>query len=363
MKPLKILFLTAFPPNRKTAGQNYTLNLLEDLSHSYIIDVWYWDYPGHQAEINPLIHNYKRRFQISPFKDIGRFLPYFPLFTRRFSLKYLKELQGIAPEYDLIYFDFSQTFIYSYFIKHSCKIGMSHDVIIQKYKRNKLGRLILPWIKISEKIAISKINRLFTFSSKDKELLNKLYNKESEIVPFYISDQIWKIDLRSLSLDDSFVMYGAWNRTENQESILWVLEHYKDTYPNLIIIGGGLPNEIISKIRLAPNIKYIGFVDNPYIYIAKSKALIAPLFHGAGVKVKAIESLALGTPIIGNEITFEGLPPILDETLFNVSNPLDLKKGIIKYSEITNHDKIAIQASFKKNYLLKSFKDQIMTQI
>ena len=33
-----------------------------------------------------------------------------------------------------------------------------------------------------------------------------------------------------------------------------------------------------------------------------------PLFQGAGIKVKVIEALACGTPIIGTDIAFEGLP-------------------------------------------------------
>ena len=34
----------------------------------------------------------------------------------------------------------------------------------------------------------------------------------------------------------------------------------------------------------------------------------APLFTGAGVKQKVFESIACGTPVIGTEIAFEGLP-------------------------------------------------------
>ena len=38
----------------------------------------------------------------------------------------------------------------------------------------------------------------------------------------------------------------------------------------------------------------LGFVENPYGYIAEAQGLIAPLFHGAGIKVKVVEALALG---------------------------------------------------------------------
>ena len=51
----------------------------------------------------------------------------------------------------------------------------------------------------------------------------------------------------------------------------------------------------------------LGFVDNPYKIMSESLGLIAPLFHGAGIKVKVIESLACGTPVIGTEVAFEGI--------------------------------------------------------
>ena len=41
--------------------------------------------------------------------------------------------------------------------------------------------------------------------------------------------------------------------------------------------------------------------------IANSRALIAPVFSGAGVKVKVLEALACGTPVVGTDIAFEGI--------------------------------------------------------
>ena len=52
---LKILFITAFPPNTKTAGQNYSRQLLEDLSSDCDIEVCYWGYPEHNVELSEKI--------------------------------------------------------------------------------------------------------------------------------------------------------------------------------------------------------------------------------------------------------------------------------------------------------------------
>lgn len=52
----RILFITAFPPNRLTAGQNYTRQLLNDLSSNYEIDLVYFKYKNHPIEINDKVN-------------------------------------------------------------------------------------------------------------------------------------------------------------------------------------------------------------------------------------------------------------------------------------------------------------------
>lgn len=353
----KILFITAFPPNKNTAGQNYTRQLIEDLSKDYEIEIICWEYSKHKIEINGNIKYTKIKVS-SIFRNPLRLL-LFPLFSKRFSFKSLKLIRQKSKIYDIIYFDFSQVFIYSLFIKHPFKIGMSHDVIFQKYSRIGKYSIIKPWIKFSEFIALKNLNKIFTFSSKDKALLTQYYNKQCEIVPFYIEKSISSIDLHNLSLEDYFVMYGAWGRPENEESLKWVLDNYPVSRPQIKIIGGNLSNVLKEKIAFFSEIEYLGFIDNPYLIIARSKGLIAPLFHGAGVKVKAIEALSLGTPIIGNEITFEGLPNIEASPLYNVSSKEEFDNAL---NELENCDisyKIIVKEEFNKIYQIKSFKSKL----
>lgn len=354
----KMLFLTAFPPNRKTAGQNYTRNLLSDLANDFDIDVYYWEYPNHEVEKDKNIKSYtaipKAKSNLSILSSC-----FFPLFSRRFSFKILRKIKSLANNYDILYFDFSQTFIYSYYLRHPFKMGMAHDIILQKYSRSKFLRLILPWVKWSEKKLISSLTHLFTFSAKDRIILKKEYNRYSNVVPFYIENEIFNIDLNSIEIDEYFVMYGAWNRPENQNSLKWVIKNYKSKFPKLKILGGFLPQDIKEEITLKNNIFYEGFVDNPYIIIAKSRGLIAPLFEGAGVKVKAIESLALGTPILGTSVTFEGLPISDPKILINISDSRSLEEGISYLNGINTDRKIYVQKEFFDKYSKESFKEQV----
>ncbi|RZJ79379.1 MAG: glycosyltransferase, partial [Flavobacterium sp.] len=115
----------------------------------------------------------------------------------------------------------------------------------------------------------------------------------------------------NVEFDKVFIFYGAWNRKENSEGLTWFINN---VYPyvnkfdlRFKVIGGGMPVEIINKLKSLKHIEYSGFVDNPYKFLTSSSALLAPLFNGAGVKVKVIEALLTGTPVIGTVVALEGL--------------------------------------------------------
>ena len=45
---IRILYITAFPPNQKTAGQDYSRRLILDLiKKGNVVDLIYVDYPKH----------------------------------------------------------------------------------------------------------------------------------------------------------------------------------------------------------------------------------------------------------------------------------------------------------------------------
>jgi hypothetical protein len=112
-------------------------------------------------------------------------------------------------------------------------------------------------------------------------------------------------------------MFGSWGRAENYVMLEWLLNNEDNLIPNnrrVIVVGGGsIPLNIKDAIKGSSKITYVGYVDNPYPIISNAIAEIAPLSKGAGVKVKCVEALACGTPIIGTKVAFEGIPSDFNE--------------------------------------------------
>lgn len=305
----KILIISAFEPSNKTAGQAFTQRLIDDIATDCHVDLVTFCNGESHLDSKAILS-----FKVTFFSRlIGIFcIPFLhPLYTCRFSFFKALRLSLISKNYDAVLFNFSQVLIYSLFIKNPNRIFVSHDVVTQNYMRRSgvLNRVNAYCSFVSEFFLVRFFSgQIYTFSIKDSSLIFKWFGKKSIPVNFYLDPLILTNEAYK---NNSFIFYAAWGRRENKSGLIWFLRTVMPLLDNNItfeVIGPGISEEIIKAASsYASRFIFHGFVDNPYSYIRSSKALIAPLFEGAGVKVKVVESLATGTPVIGTEVSFEGL--------------------------------------------------------
>lgn len=89
-----ILMITAFPPCSRTAGQNYTKRVIEELVRSdYDVSLISFEYPGHAMEVPDTVHILKvcRPNMLNCIKHIT----YHPFFTKRYDSKLIRYIQKI----------------------------------------------------------------------------------------------------------------------------------------------------------------------------------------------------------------------------------------------------------------------------
>lgn len=354
---MKILFITAFNPSKNAAGNNYTRQLVDYVGVKNQVDLIIFRNPEKNF-YTPTSPNIRvlRYVTLSKAKRICSWLmlPLLaPAFSTRFNWLYVKYIRKTAQNgnYDFIYFDFSQTFVYAHFLSHPQKIFMVHDVLYQKYQRR---GLFPKWTKWTEKLLLKKGDYAFTFSKKDSSLLKSLYGVESKPTSFFIQEE--SIVAEPKDVDKAyFVFFAAWNRDVNYEAFEWFLDNVIDKLPSSLlfkIIGKGMPERLVERTKRYKNVDLLGFVDNPYNEIANAKALISPLHDGAGVKVKVIEALACGTPVIGTSISFEGIDDQYSSFMHLAESPEQYV-----YEILNLHVTIEEKKKFKQ-FFLESYNDK-----
>jgi glycosyltransferase involved in cell wall biosynthesis len=221
--------------------------------------------------------------------------------------------------FDVVIVEFPPLVLQSYLIKNkfpnSKLIASIHDVSFQSLERYlTTNRVWISKIKYFKQFKKNEINNLKNFdlilalSKKDKELIETEIGKTKEILtitPYFDKYEYTIID------KDGIFFFGAMNRLENEKSIIWFVENVwiniKNKSLKLYIIGGGVKKELVDFCLKFDNIVLTGFVADPTPIFNKSFAMIVPLQYGAGIKIKTLEALASGIPLISNSIGIEGI--------------------------------------------------------
>lgn len=356
MRPA-LLFLCAFVPSRTQAGHNFTRLLIDDLSASYDIDLVYFryaneqDYAPKRSGVRVVARFITRK--IDKILNVLRHPLTFPQFSVRHSPRHVDQIRrAIAGRhYDAVYIDHSQMFLYSGMFDRTVKLVlMSHDLQVQRFSRS-YGRLASWLCARTERRFLTLPNaHVLTFSQKDSDIAHRVYGVVATHVGFYIDDCVRTASPKTS--DDYFVLFAAWNRRENVEGLRWFVHKVMPMLkkrPRVRIIGGGMPSELKAALSAVRGIECLGFVDDPYPVIASAKALLAPLFKGAGVKVKVVESLSVGTAVIGTDVAFEGLSGSFENAMICCSTPGEFASAISSFA-MELGDKTALKARFLFEY-------------
>lgn len=357
-------------PAPLTGGQIFTYNLIRDLEScksNLHIDVVCINNSSEKDIVNFSDKVCICKFPFSPVQKVFNILKLFPLyyvFSNRFSLRLLRRIKEIyrRKEYDLIILDHSQSFIYGLFFRRERKMAIAHDVISQRVKRQG-GYIRHLHCKYSESFLLRKMKEtsFYTFSAKDLNLLKSLGADRVSSTSFYPNFQVERIN----RLDRAIVLFGAWARPENLEGLSWFVDNVLSSIDKDIeirIVGGGLPKKVKVIIEHYPNVIYYGFIEDPSEIISTSMLMAAPIFQGAGVKVKVIDSLALGTPVLGTVTAFEGISFDFKGALRVCESKEDFIRSINDY-KISLEDKIELRKEFLEQYFKYKLKEDIVEYV
>jgi glycosyltransferase involved in cell wall biosynthesis len=177
-----------------------------------------------------------------------------------------------------------------------------------KMAKNFFNRCIMKfrykYIKKKEKTLLSKFDMVFTFSQKDKDLLDDLNNVEV-ITPYF---QRISFPLNN-SLKKIILFYGAMHRRENYLSAIWFIENVFSHLSNLdltFVVLGSNPHQDLYKYQ-DHNVLITGYQEDILVWFQKALCLVAPLELGAGIKIKIVEALSAGVPVLCSDVASEGI--------------------------------------------------------
>lgn len=352
-----VLFLTAFVPNLSGAAEKNTILLLDDLSKKFKVDLVYFK-ASTEKEYVPSNSNIKvlKSCNITFARKIWNALSFpilHPLFTVKFDRKLLAFLkqQVKLNEYDAIVCEHSQMLLYAKHLDEQIpKLLYSHDVIVQRVGRTS-GKVMTWFCRKSEKFCLKTSNSTcYSVSQKDCDIIKKEYGIPAHPCLAYVSPLV--VNAKPIAVENQFVFIGKWSRADNLDGVVYFFEKVVPLVKEdikVIVIGKNFPIERIRNNNHHVKLEVLGFVDNPYEIIANSRAMLAPLFTGAGTKQKVFESLACGTPVIGTDIAFEGINTKFCKYMILCNKPQDYASALLNV-DVPIGERMDLKARFIASY-------------
>ena len=110
----------------------------------------------------------------------------------------------------------------------------------------------------------------------------------------------------------TFYHIGSMNWMPNEEGIKWFLNNVwgdvvkRVPEAKLYLAGRNMPKWLLKKNH-KKNIEVVGEVPDAHEFVNQHNVAIVPLFSGSGMRIKIIESMALGKTVITTMIGAEGI--------------------------------------------------------
>ena len=106
---------------------------------------------------------------------------------------------------------------------------------------------------------------------------------------------------------------GALDWAPNQEGLIWFFNHcwakIHSENPNLrFYLAGRNAPEWFERLIKQEGVEYMGEINDAYDFMNSKAIMVVPLFSGSGMRIKIIEGMALGKPIVTTDIGTEGIP-------------------------------------------------------
>ncbi len=165
-------------------------------------------------------------------------------------------------------------------------------------------------LKKYEDNIISEYDGIVPISSKDASYFEENSNKPVRTISFGVDTGAF-VRKPDKKREHAIFHIGAMNWIPNEEGIKWFLDNVwprvNEELPSLkLYLAGREMPQWLTSLEL-DNVVVVGEVPDAQEFINSKTISIAPLFSGSGIRIKIIESMALGKAVISTSIGAEGI--------------------------------------------------------
>ena len=191
-------------------------------------------------------------------------------------------------------------------------------------------------LKNYELTAISQVDGIAAITRKDAAYFRKYCATTTIDIPYGVYPEDFTPNYE-VEGPTKFYHIGSMNWIPNEEGIRWFIENCLDTVvekvPDFVfhLAGRNMP-EWLKELK-NPHVDVIGEVPDAKEFVANHDVAIVPLLSGSGIRIKIIESMALGKTVITTMLGAEGILYEEDSNIIIAENKAQMAEAIRRFHD------------------------------
>lgn len=372
---MRILFLSNWFPYPPSNGSRLRIySLLRSLARNHDVDLISFTEKPEIDRKSPEIHSICQNVQLVSWKHsrqnkIQTTLNLFSSTPRSIKNDFSPEMAHCIQDtllretFDLIVASELGTAIYGKYFRdypaiiEDLEIGVLYEEFTQAKSNWHKFRSGLTWEKHRRYVArlLKNFELCTVVSENDKELLSNFMKdfQSIEIIPNFINLTDYSV-IDTTPTQDTIIFTGPFRYFANHDAMIWFLQ---EIYP---LIQIQVPNVHLTitgdhadlPLPKASNVTLTGFVEDVRPLVASSSASVVPIRVGAGTRLKILESMATGVPVVSTTKGAEGLDVKHGEHLLIADSAQEFAESVVRL----------LRDSDLRNDLITSARNLVMTK-
>jgi glycosyltransferase involved in cell wall biosynthesis len=201
------------------------------------------------------------------------------------------------------------------------------------YYRKLSGRMA-----VFEYSFINAYDMLVPISERDLRSFNSHGNtKPSRVIPLGM-DVSGSPQVSYTDLNNKLSFIGSLDYIPNQEGLIWFIEKVwnKFLHPShpysFYVAGRNAPARLKNYLARQP-LTFAGEVEDAGKFIQSGGVIVVPVLSGGGIRVRIIEAMAMGIPVVSTSIGAEGIDVTDGSDIMIADDPKIFAEAIIKLLE------------------------------
>ena len=191
-------------------------------------------------------------------------------------------------------------------------------------------------LKNYEMNAISQVDGIAAITRKDAAFFRKYCATTTVDIPFGVNPEEFTPNYE-IDGKPRFYHIGSMNWMPNEEGIRWFIDDCMEAVvektPDFVIhLAGRHMPEWLHELK-DPHVDVVGEVPNAKEFVASHDVAIVPLLSGSGIRIKIIESMAMGKTVITTQIGAEGILYDEDVNVIIAENKAKMAEAIRRINE------------------------------